>query len=62
MYTHTHEVRGNGERQLFHTTRPVDFHSPFQLLHVQVHYFAEMCGGSEEGSYLRLIDFRITQL
>ena len=21
------------------------------------HYFAEMCSGSEEGSYLRLIDF-----
>jgi len=25
-------------------------------------YFAEMCSGSEEGSYLRLIDFSITQL
>ena len=26
------------------------------------HYFTEMCSGSEAGSYLRLIDFRITQL
>ena len=25
-------------------------------------YLAEMCSGSEEGSYLRLIDFCITQL
>ena len=25
-------------------------------------YFTEMCSGSEEGSYLRLIDFCITQL
>ena len=25
-------------------------------------YFAEMCSGSEDGSYLRLIDFHITQL
>ena len=25
-------------------------------------YFAEMCSGSEEGSYLRPIDFCITQL
>jgi len=25
-------------------------------------YAAEMCGGSEEGLYLRLIDFCITQL
>ena len=25
-------------------------------------YFAEMCSGSEEGSYLRLIDLCITQL
>ena len=25
-------------------------------------YFAEMCGGSEEGSYLRRIDFCITQV
>jgi len=25
-------------------------------------YFAELCSGSEEGSYLRLIDFCITQL
>ena len=24
-------------------------------------FFTEMCSGSEEGSYLRLIDFRITQ-
>jgi len=24
--------------------------------------FAEMCSGSEEGSYLKLIDFCITQL
>jgi len=25
-------------------------------------YFTEICSGSEEGSYLRLIDFCITQL
>ena len=25
-------------------------------------YFTEMCSGSEAGSYLRLIDFMITQL
>ena len=25
-------------------------------------YFTEMCSGSEAGSHLRLIDFRITQL
>ena len=25
-------------------------------------YFTEMCSGSEKGSYLRLIDFRLTQL
>jgi len=25
-------------------------------------YFTEMCSGSEEGSYLRLIDWCITQL
>ena len=25
-------------------------------------YFTEMCSGSEAGSYLRLVDFRITQL
>jgi len=25
-------------------------------------YFTEMCSGSEAGSYLRLIDFSITQL
>jgi hypothetical protein len=25
-------------------------------------YFAEMCSGSEEGSYLRLVDFCITEL
>ena len=25
-------------------------------------YFTEMCSGSEEGSYLRLIDLNITQL
>jgi len=25
-------------------------------------YFTEMCSGSEEGSYLRLIDLCITQL
>jgi len=25
-------------------------------------YFAEMCSGSEKGSYLRLMDFFITQL
>ena len=25
-------------------------------------YFIEMCSGSEEGSYLRLVDFSITQL
>ena len=25
-------------------------------------YYTEMCSGSEEGSYLRLIDFCITQL
>jgi len=25
-------------------------------------YFTEMCSGSEAGSYLRLIDFGITQL
>ena len=25
-------------------------------------YFAELCSGSAEGSYLRLIDFCITQL
>jgi len=25
-------------------------------------YFTEMCSGSEAGSYLRLIDFCITQL
>jgi len=29
---------------------------------VKNNYFAEMCSGSEEGSYLRLIDFCITQL
>ena len=28
----------------------------------RVNYFTEMCSGSEEGSYLRLIDFCITQL
>jgi len=28
---------------------------------VAVH-FTEMCSGSEEGSYLRLMDFGITQL
>ena len=28
----------------------------------QVHYVAEMCSGSEEGSYLRLIVLCITQL
>ena len=27
-----------------------------------VNYFTEMCSGSEESSYLRLIDFCITQL
>jgi len=29
---------------------------------VKNNYFAEMYSGSEEGSYLRLIDFYITQL
>jgi len=35
-----------------------------RLLHEgnQNNYFTEMCSGSEEGSYLRLIDFCITQL
>ena len=28
----------------------------------EVNYFTEMCSGSEKGSYLRLIDFCITQL
>jgi len=27
-----------------------------------VNYFTEMCSGSEAGSFLRLIDFCITQL
>jgi len=31
------------------------------LLPYQVPHFTEMCGGSEEGSYLRLIDLCITQ-
>ena len=30
--------------------------------HVQNNYFTEMCSGSEAGSYLRRIDFCITQL
>ena len=29
---------------------------------IENNYFTEMCSGSEEGSYLRLIDFYITQL
>ena len=29
---------------------------------MQVSYFAEMCSGSEAGSYFRLIDLCITQL
>ena len=28
----------------------------------KINYFIEMCSGSEEGSYLRRIDFCITQL
>jgi len=48
---------------------PVDFaqvipHLPADRYSSQFknNYFAEMCSGSEEGSYLRLIDFCITQL
>jgi len=37
--------------------------STTRFLHgIQVNYFVEMCSGSEEGSYLRLIDFCIAQL
>ena len=33
-----------------------------ELREFKNNYFAEMCCGSEAGSYLRLIDFCITQL
>ena len=36
--------------------------SPPHALQLASNFFTEMCSGSEEGSYLRLIDFRITQL
>ena len=37
--------------------RPADLCSQFKK-----NYFTEMCSGSEAGSFLRLIDFCITQL
>ena len=37
-------------------------HTTISLTCHQNNYFTEMCSGSEEGSYLRLIDFCITQL
>ena len=43
-------VRGEGE------------HQPCTSSQYKNEYFTEVCSGSEEGSYLRLIDFCITQL
>ena len=50
------------ERELFSSDASDDNYLTTGECQFKNNYFTEMCSGSEAGSYLRLIDFCITQL
>jgi len=53
---------GPGEQRTFLFTWTASSRCGRNVHFILNNYFTKMCSGSEEGSYLRLIDFCITEL
>ena len=63
LHTHEQLLRYFSAKKLFLcVSAQLLSHRPCRDTRFENECFAEMWSGSEEGSYLRLIDFRITQL